>query len=97
MQSAKKTLEKQYKEMNIDKVEKMYDDMQSLMEDMDEIQEIMGRSYTMPEDVDEDELLEELDSLQDNIGEDNSYLNDLDVEIPNKSDLKQKEKVEMNA
>ena len=48
-----------------------------MMEMNNEIQEVMGRSYGMPE-VDDDELEAELDALDDELGldEDTSYLDD---------------------
>lgn len=47
------------------------------MEQANEIQEVMGRSYGMPE-IDDDELEAELDALGNEIGldEDASYLDD---------------------
>lgn len=48
-----------------------------MLEQADEVQEAMGRSYGMP-DVDEDELAAELEALGDDlaIDEDTSYLDD---------------------
>ena len=55
----------------------MQDELEDLMEQNEEIQEVMGRSYGMPE-IDDDELEAELDALGDEIGldEDTSYLDD---------------------
>ena len=58
-------------------LQNMQDDMEDLMEQANEVQEIMGRSYGMPE-IDDDELEAELDALGDEIGldEDATYLDD---------------------
>lgn len=55
----------------------LQDELEDLTEMSSEIQEVMGRSYGMPE-VDDDELEAELDALGDEIGldEDSSYLDD---------------------
>ena len=50
------------KEFNIDKIDKLQDDMMDLMDRQKEIQEALGTSYDVP-DVDESELMEELDAL----------------------------------
>ena len=48
------------------------------MEQADEIQDVLGRNYGMPE-IDDDELEAELDALGDEIGldEDTSYLDEV--------------------
>lgn len=56
MQSANKELKKQYKQVNISKIEKMQDDMEDLLEMANEVQETLGRSYGLPDDIDEDDL-----------------------------------------
>ncbi|XP_005112773.1 charged multivesicular body protein 5 [Aplysia californica] len=72
-----KDFKKAYKTVDIDQIENMQDDLEDLMEQTNEIQEVMGRSYGMPE-LDDDELEAELDALGDEIGldEDSSYLDD---------------------
>ncbi|OWF41118.1 charged multivesicular body protein 5-like isoform X2 [Mizuhopecten yessoensis] len=72
-----KQFKKEYKHVNIDKIEDLQDELEDLTEQSSEIQEIMGRSYGMPE-VDDDELEAELDALGDEMGldEDTSYLDD---------------------
>lgn len=57
-----------------------------MLEQADEVQEAMGRSYGMP-DIDEDELAAELDALGDEIAldEDTSYLDDA-IKAPNAPD-----------
>ena len=53
------------------------DDMADLLEQADEVQEALGRSYGVP-DIDEDELEAELEALGDEMigDEDSSYLDD---------------------
>ena len=63
MKDTNKTLRKQYGKVDIDKIERMQDEMQDLMEVGNEIQESMSRSYDVPEDVDEAELDAELEAL----------------------------------
>ena len=60
----------------------LQDELEDLTEQSSEIQEVMGRSYGMPE-VDDEDLEAELDALGDEIGldEDSSYL-DQAVETP---------------
>jgi len=72
-----KDFKKAFKTVNIDQIENMQDEMEDMMEMNDEIQEVMGRSYGMPE-IDDDDLEAELDALGDEIGldEDTSYLDD---------------------
>merc|ERR1719244_1438 len=70
-------MKKEYKNVNIDQIEDMQDELGDMMEDANEIQEALGRTYGMP-DVDEDELEAELDALGDEIAldDDTSYLDD---------------------
>ena len=63
MKTTNKTLKQQYGKINIDKIEKMQDEMADLMEVGNEIQESLGRAYDVPEDVDEAELDAELEAL----------------------------------
>ncbi|KAG5492478.1 hypothetical protein JKF63_01056 [Porcisia hertigi] len=63
MKQANKELRKDMKKLNIDKVEELQDELADLYMDTQEIQEIMGRAYDVPEDIDEDEMLGELDAL----------------------------------
>ena len=53
----------------------LQDELEDLTEQANEIQEVMGRSYGMPE-IDDDELEAELDALGDDLAfdEDTSYL-----------------------
>lgn len=48
-------MKKEYKKINIDVVEDLQDEMEDLLEDANEIQEVLGRSYGCP-DVDEEDL-----------------------------------------
>jgi len=64
LKAAKKDLTKamKAKEFNIDKIDKLQDEMMDLMDRQKEIQESLGQSYDVP-DVDEDELMDELNAL----------------------------------
>jgi|AntAceMinimDraft_1070359.scaffolds.fasta_scaffold471318_1 SMC interacting uncharacterized protein involved in chromosome segregation len=48
------------KKINLNDVEDMQDDMEELMAEMNDISDVMGRSYGLGEDVDEAELDAEL-------------------------------------
>ena len=63
MKTTNKTLKQQYGKIDIDKIEKMQDEMADLMEMGNEINESISRAYDVPEDVDEAELDAELEAL----------------------------------
>ncbi|RHZ78207.1 hypothetical protein Glove_166g217 [Diversispora epigaea] len=78
MQLANKELQKQYKKIDINKIESIQDDMEDLLEQANDIQETLGRTYGVPDDIDEEELEAELDALGDELNfeeeEEPSYL-----------------------
>ena len=78
MKATQSEIKASFKEIKIDDVENLHDDMSDLLEDADEINEIMGRQYGVPENIDEDELAAELNALDDEIAneelEEPSYL-----------------------
>lgn len=76
MKNAKKQLQKDLKKYDIDKIDDLQDDLAELYYDTQEIQEIMGRSYEVPDDVDDMELLNELEALDEGGVGDMDYLND---------------------
>ncbi|KAF9998564.1 hypothetical protein BGZ80_009252 [Entomortierella chlamydospora] len=84
MKLANQTMKQQYKKVDIDKIEQMQDEMEEIMEQANEIQETLGRSYGVPDDVDEDELEAELDALGDELYEEEepSYLEDEALDLP---------------
>jgi len=86
MKAGVSQMKKEYKKINIDKIEDMQDEMADILEQSEEVQEALGRTYNMP-DVDEDELEAELDALGDEIAldDDSSYLDDA-VAAPNAPD-----------
>jgi charged multivesicular body protein 5 len=63
MKTTTRELKKQYGKVDIDKIERLQDEMADLMEMGNDIQESISRSYDVPEDVDEDELDAELEAL----------------------------------
>jgi len=67
MKAAGKELKKQYEEVNLDEIEDVFDDMEDMMAVQDELQEIMGRTYGVPEELDETDLMNELAGLEDEI------------------------------
>ncbi|KAJ2713193.1 Vacuolar protein-sorting-associated protein 60 [Coemansia spiralis] len=85
MQDANKAMKKQYKDVDVDKIYDMQDEMAELLEQANEVQELMGRSYNMPEDIDEHDLEAELDALGDDLDfaeEEPSYLRDAEPDMP---------------
>jgi charged multivesicular body protein 5 len=69
------------KDLNIDEVDDLADDMEELMYDMNEINETLGRNFATPDDITEDDLEAELDMLGDELEEEEgeelpSYLQD---------------------
>ncbi|KAM5535515.1 hypothetical protein V8D89_010852 [Ganoderma adspersum] len=78
MQQANKELRKQYGKIDIDKIESVHFDMEDLLEQANEIQETLGRSYAVPDELDEADLQAELDALELEVEDEGpSYLTDL--------------------
>lgn len=63
MKTTNKSLRQQYGKINIDKIDRLQDEMAELMDIGNDIQESISRSYDVPEDVDEAELDAELEAL----------------------------------
>ncbi|CAJ0651155.1 8412_t:CDS:2 [Entrophospora sp. SA101] len=89
MQTANKEMQKQYKKIDINKIEVPINftrnDMEDLFEQANDIQETLGRTYGLPEDIDENELEAELDALGDELmfeeEEEPSYLQETPTSI----------------
>ncbi|KAM7448480.1 Charged multivesicular body protein 5 [Porites harrisoni] len=79
-----KDMKKEYKKVNLDEIEDLQDDMADMLEIANEVQETLGRTYGMPDDLDEADLEAELEALGDDLAldEDTSYLD----EVPAPSD-----------
>lgn len=99
MQIANKEMKKQYKNVNLDKIDQLQDEMEDLMEQANEVQETLGRSYNLPDDIDEDDLEAELDALGDELEfeeeEIPSYLQDT-LDLPKTSELEPKSDVKLD-
>ena len=67
IKTSNKTLRQQYGKIDIDKIERMQDEMADLLEVGNEIQESLGRAYDVPEEVDDAELDAELEALNDEV------------------------------
>ena len=65
MKTANKEMRRQYGKINIDKIDSLQDEMADLIDQSNDISEIFGRSYNVPDEVDEEELEAELDALGD--------------------------------
>jgi len=78
MKLANKEMQKQYGKIDIGRIESMHYDMEDLLEQANEIQESLGRSYAVPDELDEADLEAELDALQfEEEEEGTSYLADI--------------------
>ncbi|KAL2110778.1 hypothetical protein VUR80DRAFT_707 [Thermomyces stellatus] len=63
LKTTNKELKKQYGKVDIDKIERMQDEMADLMDVGNEIQESLSRAYDVPDEVDEADLDAELEAL----------------------------------
>uniref|UniRef100_W6NHK3 Charged multivesicular body protein 5 n=1 Tax=Haemonchus contortus TaxID=6289 RepID=W6NHK3_HAECO len=78
MKTGLKTMQREYKKLNIDKIEDLQDQMEDMLDMNNEIQEAMSRQYDTP-DIDEADLEAELAMLGDelDLGEtDTNYLDE---------------------
>ena len=67
LQTTSKELKKQYGKVDLDKIDRLQDEMADLMDVGNEIQESLARGFDIPEDVDEAELDAELELLGEEI------------------------------
>ncbi|KNE66768.1 hypothetical protein AMAG_11262 [Allomyces macrogynus ATCC 38327] len=83
MKVANQELKKQTKKMNIDKIEKMQDEMEDLLDLANDFQDVLSRSYGLPDEIDEADLEAELEALGDELlfeeEEVPSYLQETDL------------------
>jgi len=78
MQIANKEMRKQYGKLDVDQIENIHYDMEDLLEQANEVQATLGRSYAVPDEIDEADLEAELDALAlEEEEEGPSYLADL--------------------
>lgn len=68
LKSANKELKGMMKTVKIQDIDNLQDEMMDLMDVSNEIQETLGRSYNVPDDIDEDDLMGELDALEADMG-----------------------------
>lgn len=80
MKAGVKQMKQEYKNININEIEDIQDDLHDMMADANEVQEALGRSYGVP-DVDESELEAELEALGDEYQQeaDTSFLDEVSV------------------
>ncbi|KAI3721739.1 hypothetical protein L2E82_32757 [Cichorium intybus] len=69
LKSANKELKGMMKTVKIQDIDNLQDEMMDMMDVSNEIQESLGRSYSVPDDIDEDELMGELDALEADMGQ----------------------------
>ncbi|KAM7526753.1 hypothetical protein LguiA_016655 [Lonicera macranthoides] len=68
LKSANKELKGMMKTVKIQDIDNLQDEMMDLMDVSTEIQESLGRSYSVPDDIDEEDLMGELDALEADMG-----------------------------
>eukprot|EP00668_Euglena_longa_P028723 GGOE01036040.1.p1 GENE.GGOE01036040.1~~GGOE01036040.1.p1 ORF type:complete len:226 (+),score=35.37 GGOE01036040.1:587-1264(+) len=75
MKESARALQREMKKVDIASIEELQDSLADLYEDSKEIQDIMGRAYGVPEDIDEDDLEAEFAALGEELSTaDGSYL-----------------------
>ncbi|GAM21457.1 hypothetical protein SAMD00019534_046320 [Acytostelium subglobosum LB1] len=67
MKQGAKEMKKQFKQIDIEDVDSLQDEMQDLLDFNNEIQESMSRAYSTPDSLDETELEAELMSMEDDL------------------------------
>jgi charged multivesicular body protein 5 len=70
MRVSRKQLAKQLKHTNVDRLEDAAYELADVLQDTDEVQEVLGRSYHVDAEFDDVELLAELDSLESEMAQD---------------------------
>ncbi|CAD5232965.1 unnamed protein product [Bursaphelenchus xylophilus] len=77
MQDGLKVMQKEYKKMNIDKIDQLNDEMEDMLEMNNEVQDALSRQYDCA-DIDETELEAELEALGNELDfdTDTSYLDE---------------------
>ncbi|RNA25512.1 Charged multivesicular body 5 [Brachionus plicatilis] len=75
MKTGLKEMKREFKKIDVNKIENLQDDLEDILEQTNEVQDIMSRNYGMPE-VDESELLAELEDIANEMegDTDTSYL-----------------------
>ncbi|CAD6887787.1 unnamed protein product [Tilletia controversa] len=74
MQTANKEMRRTYGKIDLAKIERVQDEMEDLIEQANEVQETLGRTYGVPEEIDEADLQAELDALEDDFAEEESAM-----------------------
>eukprot|EP00743_Colponemidia_sp_Colp-15_P002022 GILK01002196.1.p1 GENE.GILK01002196.1~~GILK01002196.1.p1 ORF type:complete len:231 (-),score=46.48 GILK01002196.1:118-810(-) len=82
MKQANVEMKKTFGQIKITDVENMQDDLEDMMMDSNEIQELMGRSYGLPDGVDEADLEAELAGLEDDLELESSTQADIPTYLP---------------
>lgn len=67
MKAASATMKLEHKKINLSEIEDMQDDLEDMMDDINDISETLGRSYGLPDGIDDDELEAELAGLEDEL------------------------------
>ncbi|RNF02119.1 SNF-7-like protein [Trypanosoma rangeli] len=78
LKDATRSLKREFRRVDLSKIENLQDELRDIYEDTQEVQDILGRAYDVPEDIDEEEMMGELDALALDMEKetDSSYLAD---------------------
>jgi charged multivesicular body protein 5 len=60
-------MKEQFQEFSIEEIEDLHDDMADLMEDTQEINDILARSYGVPDEINEEDLEAEFGALEEEL------------------------------
>lgn len=63
MKSANKEMKRAYGKVDVGQIERLQDEMEDLIDSANEVQETVGRTYGVPDEIDEEDLVAELDAL----------------------------------
>mmetsp|Transcript_15763 Transcript_15763/g.27217 ORF Transcript_15763/g.27217 Transcript_15763/m.27217 type:complete len:220 (-) Transcript_15763:360-1019(-) len=84
-----KRMFKENKELDLNRIDALQDSMSDMMDLSREINEAMGRSYDVPDDIDESDLMAELDALEEDMGNEEavkgavpSYMQEPEMDMP---------------
>jgi len=67
MKQAALTMKVEHKKINLSEIEDLQDDLEDMMEDINDISETLGRSYGVPDGIDDADLEAELAGLEDEL------------------------------
>ncbi|VWU51394.1 vacuolar-sorting protein SNF7, putative [Hepatocystis sp. ex Piliocolobus tephrosceles] len=94
LKNSAKVLKKNMKKVNINKMEKLQDDLFDIIEDTKEISEILSSSYNIPEEMNEHEIDAELSLIEDTIMDEEAVEEDITSYIKKEDETNVNKEVE---